>query len=249
MSRSGYIDDVDFDDPTIYLCRGKVARAIRGRRGQAFLAELAETMDAMPHKVLIADGLINQAGDCCAIGVVCKSRGVDVSGVDCDDPEEVGGLVGIARSMAAEIEYVNDEAAPLSETPQQRWCYYEHPAGVSANARVGGSERLPKPLAPPLLFWPPSQPLSSVIRHSFLRVRIRPKLKWQSPGGLSQWAAKVAYADRQAMATRRICQRLYVFLNDQERIVDPSIPAAFKPYGVKSIPWKDRDDFVHDLAA
>lgn len=121
MSRSGYTDDYDH----IHLYRATVERSIRGKRGQAFLRELAEKMDAMPEKVLIADELIDDSGNCCAIGVVCKARGIGVDNVDYECPDAVGSLVGISRSMAAEIEYENDGDCdswnPVEETPSERW--------------------------------------------------------------------------------------------------------------------------------
>lgn len=121
MSRSGYTDDC-CEDPLMYgRWRAQVLSAIRGARGQAFLRELAAAMDAMPEKVLIANELVDEHGDCCTIGVVCKSRGLDVSKVDYDEPEEVGALVGIARQMAAEIEYENDEGFYYDESPEHRW--------------------------------------------------------------------------------------------------------------------------------
>lgn len=117
MSRSGYSDDVEF----LELYRASVRRAIRGKRGQRFLHELAATMDAMPEKRLIMHELIAENGEMCTIGTVCKIRGIDVSGVDVEDPESIGQLVGISRSMAAEIEYENDECGSCNETPEQRW--------------------------------------------------------------------------------------------------------------------------------
>lgn len=143
MSRSGYCDDID-DPLQLGRWRAQVASAIRGKRGQAFLRELAAAMDAMPEKVLIADALIDEDGDCCTIGVVCKARGIEASKIDYEEPEEVGAAVGIARQMAAEIEYLNDEvgdrfeqvAVPkpadkpwhpgwewrrVAETPEERW--------------------------------------------------------------------------------------------------------------------------------
>lgn len=121
MSRSGYSDDL-CDDPLDYgRWRGRVLSALRGKRGQAFLKELADEMDAMPEKRLIASELINEEGDCCAIGVVCKSRGVDVACVDVEDYDEVGSLVDIAGPMAAEIEFENDEGSWRNETPEDRW--------------------------------------------------------------------------------------------------------------------------------
>lgn len=133
MSRSGYVDDTD-DALALGRWRAQVKSAIRGKRGQAFLRELAAAMDAMPQKALIKNELIDQDGDCCTIGVVCKLRGVPVEGVDYDDPESVGNLVGIAKQMAAEIEYENDECGDryervpgmqawkhVDETPEERW--------------------------------------------------------------------------------------------------------------------------------
>lgn len=119
MSRSGYVDDCEH----LELYRANVRRTIRSKRGQAFLRELAASMDAMPEMVLISEQLIDDAGAACAIGVVCKARGLDVSKVDYEDPESVGNTVGISRIMAAEIAYENDEAGPwqVDETPEQRW--------------------------------------------------------------------------------------------------------------------------------
>jgi hypothetical protein len=120
MNRSGYTDDCS-DDPLYYgRWRAQVKSAIRGKRGQAFLRELAAAMDAMPDKSLIAKELIDENGDCCTIGVVCKARQIDVSKIDIEDPEQVGNAVGIAKQLAAEIEWENDED-PWNETPEQRW--------------------------------------------------------------------------------------------------------------------------------
>lgn len=79
MSRSGYTDDYDEDPLANGRWRAQVKSAIRGKRGQAFLRELADAMDAMPEKVLIAEELVDADGDACAIGVVCKARGIDTS--------------------------------------------------------------------------------------------------------------------------------------------------------------------------
>ena len=124
MNRSGYVDYDDEEDPlAMGRYRNAVKEAIQGKRGQAFLNELAIEMDAMEEKILIAGELIDEYGDCCAIGVVCKSRGIDVSETDPQEPDEVAELVGIASSMAAEIEFWNDDdfAFDSQETPSQRW--------------------------------------------------------------------------------------------------------------------------------
>ena len=119
MNRSNYIDDCDLDPLDFGRWRGQVAATIRGRRGQAFLRELAAAMDAMPEKVLIANELIDVEGDCCTIGVVCKARGIDVSAIDIECPSSVGKAVGISHQLAAEIEYLNDYWQ--DETPAARW--------------------------------------------------------------------------------------------------------------------------------
>ena len=120
MSRSGYSDV--YDEAAFNLYRGTVNRVLRSKRGQAFLRELAAAMDAMPEKILIAEELIDERGDCCAIGVVCKSRKIDVSKVDYECAAAVGNAVNIAPSMAAEIEYQNDKGAwHWKELPAERW--------------------------------------------------------------------------------------------------------------------------------
>ena len=120
MSRSNYSYD---GGPELNLWRANVDRAPAGKRGQAFLRELAQRMDEMPEKKLIAGDLVTPAGECCTIGVVCKGRGLDTKDIDIEDPEAVGRLVGLSRVMAAEIEYINDERGPYgeSETPEARW--------------------------------------------------------------------------------------------------------------------------------
>lgn len=123
MSRSGY--STDFDEG-IGLWRGAVKRAIEGKRGQAFLRELADAMDAMPEKKLIKDALVAD-GCFCTLGVVGAARGIDMSKVDYKCAEAVGTVFGISRAMAAEIEFMNDEYGEYAlrynehESDEQRW--------------------------------------------------------------------------------------------------------------------------------
>lgn len=120
MSRSGYSDDCDQWELIKY--RGQVASAIRGKRGQAFLLELIAALDAMPEKKLIAHDL-EKGGAVCAIGSVGKARGIDMTELDPECPDQIAGAFGIARQLVAEIEFENDEdftyQTPM--TPEQRW--------------------------------------------------------------------------------------------------------------------------------
>ena len=124
MNRSGYTDDCD-DDPLEHgRWRAQVASAIRGKRGQAFLRELAAAMDAMPVKELIEGELIDADGACCTLGVVCQSRGLDVTGWDVEDANRIARELGIAEQLVREIENENDESWWSyydNNTPERRW--------------------------------------------------------------------------------------------------------------------------------
>ena len=116
MSRSGYSEDCE----NINLYRGRVARAVRGRRGQAFLREMGTALDAMEVKELITDEIVTEDGQACAIGAVALARGLDVSALDVEDSDAVADVFGIAPCLAAEIAFENDEAWGR-QTPAERW--------------------------------------------------------------------------------------------------------------------------------
>jgi hypothetical protein len=119
MSRSGYTDDCDDDVLALGRWRAQVASAIRGKRGQAFLRELLDALDAMPVKRLIADDLIKD-GEVCALGSVGVKRGIDMTPLDPHDPQTLSGVFGIAHQLVSEIEYENDECC-TRDTPERRW--------------------------------------------------------------------------------------------------------------------------------
>lgn len=100
--------------------RGAVKSALSGKRGQSFLVELRDALDAMPDKRLIADSL-QAEGEFCTIGVLGAKRGVDMAALDPDDREAVGEAFGISPAMASEIVFMNDEGSWQTETPEQRW--------------------------------------------------------------------------------------------------------------------------------
>ena len=118
MSRSGYSDGCDSWD--LIRWRGAVASAIRGKRGQAFLSEMVEALDALPAPRLISDKLVNECGDCCAIGSVALRREIETAEIDPYDRCYVARVFGISEALAAEIAYKNDEHFTI-ETPEQRF--------------------------------------------------------------------------------------------------------------------------------
>ena len=127
MSRSGYTEECDDEYPNaINLYRGAVDRAFKGKRGQAFLADLAAALDAMPDKRLSASVWVEPTGEACALGAVARARGLErqFSAFDPDDSsaaEEAAYLLDIAPAMARELVWHNDESARVNETPEARW--------------------------------------------------------------------------------------------------------------------------------
>jgi hypothetical protein len=117
MSRSWYSEDCD----NLGLWRGAVESAIRGKRGQAFLCEMAAALDAMPvrelvtHELACADGV-------CAMGAVAAYRKLDVSNLDPGEPDDVAETFGVARALVQEIAFENDEDfSPTDRTSAERW--------------------------------------------------------------------------------------------------------------------------------
>ena len=117
MSRSGYSEDCD--GWALICWRGAVASAIKGKRGQAFLRELLDALDAMPVKELIT-GELERDGSYCALGVVGARRGLDLKAIEADDPEDVAKHFKIARALVAEIEFENDEGAWRYDIPPEK---------------------------------------------------------------------------------------------------------------------------------
>lgn len=138
MSR-GYIEGEACENPAIYLAHSWVQRAIRGKRGQAFLRELAGTLDAMPDKRLVHGSFAGSG--VCTLGAVGQERGLDMSdleriaeaisndGYDYDEPghpvidlnDAAAAAFGLARSMVAEIMWLNDAGGKTDEAPEERW--------------------------------------------------------------------------------------------------------------------------------
>ena len=121
MSRSGYSDD--YNGWELVRWRGAVASSIRGRRGQAFLREMLDALNAMPDKRLIRSELQSESGEVCALGSVGLKRGADMTALDPEDYESVAQFFGIPPTLVREIEFENDEFWDLrTESPEARWC-------------------------------------------------------------------------------------------------------------------------------
>ena len=122
MSRSGYADGCD-DDLALGRWRGMVASAIRGKRGQKLLTDLAAALDAMPEKALIIGELETAEGEVCALGALGKARGLDMAAIDPSEPDVVAAAFDIAECLAQEIVWMNDEYfdAYTAKTPEERW--------------------------------------------------------------------------------------------------------------------------------
>ncbi len=125
MSRSGYSDDFDSEDIPGCLWRQAVHRATTGSRGQHLLHKLRDALDAMPVKRLITDAIKDASGGVCALGALDPNAPeYKADDYDWEDghARELAKHFGIARALAAEIVYMNDEAAIWrQETPEQRW--------------------------------------------------------------------------------------------------------------------------------
>lgn len=139
MSRSGYSDDAwDYDDGAMWRMirwRGQVASAIRGKRGQAFLRELRDALDAMPEKRLIYGKLTDGCGGVCALGAVGQHRGMDLLSLERERAEReedddlnfanhtLSDKFNIAHALVCELQFENDECAlyGCNDTDERRW--------------------------------------------------------------------------------------------------------------------------------
>lgn len=115
MSRSGYSDGLD--NWELIRWRGYVASAMRGKRGQKFLRELLAALDAMPEKKLIAHEL-EEKGEVCALGAVCRAKGIDPTTLEPTEHEAIGAALDISPKLVQEVEYINDD---WGDDAELRW--------------------------------------------------------------------------------------------------------------------------------
>lgn len=118
MSRSGYSDDIE--NWSLIRWRGAVTSSLRGKRGQAFLAEALSALDALTEPALIPNSL-EISGSFCLLGAVGNARGTPLNSVDNDDHHSVAHLFDVPHALACEIMWENDEGSYGNETPRARF--------------------------------------------------------------------------------------------------------------------------------
>lgn len=124
MSRSGF-EEYDGDDQWAMIrAAGAFKSAVRGKRGQVFLKDLLAVLDAMPEKRLIRGEFVAATGETCALGVLGKARGIDMSTWDPEDfetPEVAAKCFNVSQQLARNVIWENDDS--YGSTPEQRWQY------------------------------------------------------------------------------------------------------------------------------
>lgn len=116
------------------LYRANTERAIKGKRGQAFLRELEAALLALPEKRLAEGGFIC-AGEVCALAALAlhrkcaegKTRSEALMLIDeelgaSDDPGFIAAKMKTSFNLAWEIMYLNDDEYRFGEmTPELRY--------------------------------------------------------------------------------------------------------------------------------
>ena len=136
MSRFSDCDDYDEDYPNQYaLYQANTDRALKGKRGKAFLLELEAALLALPEKKLI-EGRICEAGQVCAMGALALKRRMSTGEkiedalrwLEDESPQEAYAYetadfmekhFGILSNLAIRVAHVNDEWA--RGTPEGRY--------------------------------------------------------------------------------------------------------------------------------
>lgn len=139
MSRYGWDGD-DGDYPS-HWWEIDLARALTSGRGQRILREIEHALRSMPERRLLADAIVEwddegQAGAVCAVGAYAAFKQVQAGktwpeafavlaeryGGDADEWEtqQLGRSVGLARTVAWHLGWLNDEMYGDLK-PRQRW--------------------------------------------------------------------------------------------------------------------------------
>jgi hypothetical protein len=125
MGRHGIDENYDGPVPIEFWDRIR-ENAISGKRGQAFLRELRDTLDAMPVKELAAWQWVDDDGCACALAAVERRR----DGLRFEENRWPGcevawhraaEVLGITPTLASAIMYETDEFGAADESKARRW--------------------------------------------------------------------------------------------------------------------------------
>lgn len=120
MSRSDYTDYID-DNWEHIRWRGAVKSASRGKRGQHFLKRILKGLKSLKNKELIVEELVDNEGNCCAMGAVCINEGLDVSHINPEDYEKVAEFFDVSPALVREIAFENDDGTYSDITCADRY--------------------------------------------------------------------------------------------------------------------------------
>lgn len=136
MSRFDEGYDEDFQNQAA-LYQANTRRALKGRKGQAFLKEMEEALVALPMKKLI-EGRICEAGQVCAMGAFALKRrrdaGADIKAaldwLEAEDPGEGDATetalfskkhFGVMECLSFEMAWVNDDDNGVKQADEDRY--------------------------------------------------------------------------------------------------------------------------------
>lgn len=134
MSRICYNEDLDLRQ--LGLQFGQEVRAVRGKRGQTFLAELEQVLLNLYPRRLIANYLCDDKGEVCALGAVARHRLMESGAswaeaelaLQAEDPWDEGdqeaveyavNTMGLSLTLAWLIMEANDDPEGPPRTPEE----------------------------------------------------------------------------------------------------------------------------------
>lgn len=143
--RIGYSEDEQFPGQ-FGLWQANCARQLLGKKGQTALKELEAALLALPSKRLIADQLVSENGDVCAIGALALHKGATTAQLAEEDDEameDVGESFGLPRLVAWKVVEYNDvdlESYSIRAPGPNQYGHSYHP-GYSLVVSVTPEER------------------------------------------------------------------------------------------------------------
>lgn len=125
-----YCDDDDLDPSREGLVAGALRSAVRGKRGQRFILDLVQALDALPSPELAAGALEDETtGCCCAFGAVRRFRGSEAVPLWFDPmeedltPDHLAEPFNVSETLAWAVVQANEDGMTGNEesTRRRRW--------------------------------------------------------------------------------------------------------------------------------